>query len=43
MEEVQVFNEEISDLDFETRYKYLCLTNEIPTLTRILENNGKNL
>ena len=38
MELIKYFNEEITDLDFETRYKYMCLTNETPALTRILTN-----
>ena len=36
------FNGDISELNFDTRYKYMCLTKETPALTRILKNNGKN-
>lgn len=35
---LKYFNGDISSLDFDTRYKYMCMTSETPALTRILKN-----
>lgn len=39
---IKYINGEISELDFDIRYKYMCMTNETPMLTRILKNKDKN-